>query len=152
MTTIEVAHDALTTLHERLTGLEDQLSALAAAALAFDVVEVKRLTDVVDAAQPAITDAYGHAATALNAARAAALAEDADLTDLVEVRHHIRVAALRLQEVQADTRQIVERARGFTGAHARALVGAPAAAVGYTRRAMAAMAPSMSGALQTARV
>ncbi len=148
MTIIETAHRALSTLHERLLHLEDRFIALAAAALGFDVAAVTELTEDIVAAEDVVASAYAAAADSLVAVRD----NDLDATPLNDVRHGVRELALRVQEVQADTRVIVERARTFTSAHARALVGAPAAAVGYTRRGYGAVAPSMSGALQLARV
>lgn len=144
------AQHALAALHDALAGLEHRCIELTAAALRFAVDDVTTLTAGLDDDTAVLADRHAAAAAALAAARA----EGLDLSLLSPSRDEVVAYARRVHDVQQDTRAILERARSFTGAHARALVGGPPPAVGYTRRAMAATSSlsSIAGALQTARV
>jgi hypothetical protein len=144
------AQSALTALQGTLEWLEQRLGSLADAALRFDVAEVIALTAAIDRAQDELQTRQLDCANALAAAQAAD-PEGARVT-LRPLRVDVRARATRLQEVQRSTRQIVERARSFAAAHARALVAAPSPTVGYSRRGTAAAPPSLSGTLHDATV
>lgn len=144
------AQSALTALQGTLEWLEQRLGLLADAALRFDVAEVIALTAAIDRGQDELHTRQLDCANALSAAQAVD-PEGARVT-LRALRVDVRARAMRLQEVQRSTRQIVERARSFAAAHARALVSAPSPTVGYSRRGAAAAAPSLAGALHDATV
>jgi hypothetical protein len=144
------AQSALTALQGTLEWLEQRLGSLADAALRFDVAEVIALTAAIDRAQDEVQTRQLECARTLSAAQEAD--PDGARVALRSLRVDVRARAVRLQDVQRNTRQIVERARSFAAAHARALVTTPAPTVGYSRRGAAAAPPALAGALHDATV